>query len=158
MNMSLNEHQHETYKSMVTISVEAMKFSALANGGAAVALLAYLGNVISKGPENLVPDMSTAMFWFLAGLMCSGLLIAAAYLTQLSLYNESFKPPSQTKRRPHLIYLRFAILMFLGSLSCFVGGSLNAVDAWTKKPINQSQAAEAAQPRTPPTSKSPPER
>ena len=130
MNMSLNEHQHETYKSMVTISVEAMKFSALANGGAAVALLAYLGNVISKGPENLVPDMSTAMFWFVAGLMCSGLLIAAAYLTQLSLFNESFTQPSPRKKRPHRYFLWFSIFMFFGSLWCFAVGSMNAVTTW----------------------------
>jgi hypothetical protein len=39
------EHWIETYKSLITLSLEAFRFSALANGGSAVALLAYLGNV-----------------------------------------------------------------------------------------------------------------
>lgn len=38
-------HWLETYKSLITLSIEGFKFSALANGGSAVALLAYLGNV-----------------------------------------------------------------------------------------------------------------
>lgn len=43
VNDLIDNHWLETYKSLVTLSVEAFKFSALANGGAAVALLAYLG-------------------------------------------------------------------------------------------------------------------
>lgn len=40
-------HPEETYKSLTTISVEALKALALINGGAAVAILAYLGNLAS---------------------------------------------------------------------------------------------------------------
>jgi len=36
-------HPEETYKSLITISVELLKALALINGGAAVAILAYLG-------------------------------------------------------------------------------------------------------------------
>lgn len=36
-----NQHWIETYKSLITLAVEGFKFAALANGGAAVALLAY---------------------------------------------------------------------------------------------------------------------
>lgn len=35
----------ETYKSIITLSIEGFKFAALANGGAAVALLAYLATL-----------------------------------------------------------------------------------------------------------------
>ena len=38
----------ETYKSLISLSTEGFKFCALANGGAAVAILAYLGNVAGK--------------------------------------------------------------------------------------------------------------
>jgi hypothetical protein len=36
-------HPEETYKSLITISVELLKALALINAGAAVAILAYLG-------------------------------------------------------------------------------------------------------------------
>jgi hypothetical protein len=42
--MAETAHYTETYKSLITLSVEGFKFCALANGGAAVALLACLGN------------------------------------------------------------------------------------------------------------------
>jgi hypothetical protein len=38
-------HIKETYKGLITIFIEALKALALVNGGAAVAILAYLGNV-----------------------------------------------------------------------------------------------------------------
>jgi hypothetical protein len=37
-------HMTETFKGLITLSVELAKMLALVNGGAAVALLAYLGN------------------------------------------------------------------------------------------------------------------
>ena len=57
------EHAIETYKSLVQISVEGMKLLALLNGGAVVALLAYLGNL--SGKTLVMPDMrcSMAFFW-----------------------------------------------------------------------------------------------
>ncbi len=36
-------HLQETYKSLITISVECLKMLAIVNGGAAVAVLTYLG-------------------------------------------------------------------------------------------------------------------
>jgi hypothetical protein len=37
-------HIRETFRGLITISVEVVKMLALINGGAAVALLAYLGS------------------------------------------------------------------------------------------------------------------
>ena len=43
-----NQHWLETYKSLITLAVGGFKFSALANGGAAVALLAYSRKTLIK--------------------------------------------------------------------------------------------------------------
>lgn len=54
-----DEHSIETYKSLVQISIAGLKLLALFNGGAAVALLAYLGNIAGKGvaaPDVRFPD------------------------------------------------------------------------------------------------------
>lgn len=64
-----------------------MKLMALLNGGAAIALLAYLGNIAGKGVA--APDVRRSMAAYLGGLVLCGLAFAASYLTQLKLYNES---------------------------------------------------------------------
>ena len=45
-------HLQETYKSLITISVECLKMLAIVNGGAAVAVLTYLGNLASHTPSG----------------------------------------------------------------------------------------------------------
>ena len=118
-----NQHWIETYKSLITLSIEGFKFAALANGGAAVALLAYLGNVAGKGAS--APDMRCAMAAFLAGLAACGLAMLFAYLTQLKLLNES-----RNGERPKLSHgwlLWSAIVLFVCSLVFFGVGSWQAV-------------------------------
>lgn len=123
-----NAPQHddwlETYKSLITLSTEGFKFCALANGGAAVAILAYLGNVVGKG--FAAPDMSCPMAFFLAGLVLCGATMLFAYLTQLSCLNRisQRKDPSKDWR------LWVAIALFVCSLAAFAIGSWKAVVAF----------------------------
>ena len=124
MNTDISKsHWLETYKSLVTLSVEGFKFSALANGGASVALLAYLGNVAGKGATT--PDMRFPMAAFLAGLLTCGFAIVFAYLTQLKLLNESSQ--SSTPRLSHGWLLWVAIILFVFSLAAFGIGAWQAV-------------------------------
>lgn len=111
----------ETYKSLVTISTEGFKFCAFANGGAAVAILAYLGNVVGKGFTP--PDMSTPMAIFLAGLVLCGSAMLFGYFNQLSRLNRLSKreDPSKDWR------LWVAAVLFISSLSAFACGSWQAV-------------------------------
>ena len=46
---SRDDHAIETHKSMISISIEAIKHLALLNGGAIVALLGFLGQVSNRG-------------------------------------------------------------------------------------------------------------
>ena len=118
-----DQHWIETYKSLITLSIEGFKFSALANGGAAVALLAYLGNIAGKGAS--APDMRCPMAAFLAGLVSCGLAMLFAYLTQLKLLNES-----SIGNRPalsHAWVLWAAIILFACSLAAFGVGAWQAV-------------------------------
>ena len=113
-------HKSETYKSLITISIEGFKFCALANGGAVVAILAYLGNVASKTACRL-PDMNSAMYGFLGGLVACGLAMIFSYLTQLQLYQEN---------KPHVGYLKCAIGLVALSVFGFAWGSLAALKAF----------------------------
>jgi hypothetical protein len=111
----------ETYKSLISLSTEGFKFCALANGGAAVAILAYLGNVAGK--NGVVPDMRCAMASFLAGLFFCGVAMLFAYLTQLTRLNRlsQNKEPSKDWR------FWVAIFLVASSLIAFACGSWFAV-------------------------------
>lgn len=110
----------ETYRSMISISMEAIKFLALINGGASVALLAFLGNIYASG--RLVPDMRCAMVLYAIGLFACGLSFATAYFTQLSLLNEIGKEARPT----HTVGLYSTVALFLLSLILFAVGSVTA--------------------------------
>ena len=120
----MSDHWLETYKSLITLSIEGFKFSALANGGAAVALLAYLGNVAGKGVP--VPNMSCPMSIFMIGLTVNGLAMLFAYLTQFALLNETNQHSSPIVK--HTIALWIAIILFACSLIAFCAGALLAVN------------------------------
>jgi hypothetical protein len=111
------QHQIETYKSLITISIESFKYIALVNGGAAIALVSYVTNALQK--TGHVPDARLPMGFFLAGLVCCGFTMMFSYWTQLALFNESMK---RKPLIPHTCTLNIATLLFIGSLFCFVGG------------------------------------
>lgn len=116
-------HLAETYKSMITLSIEGFKFSALANGGACVALLAYLGNVASKGAT--APDMRLPMGSFLAGLVFCGCAMLCAYVTQLALFREERDGPPQVRK--HRAFLWLSVMFYTASIGAFAAGSWLAV-------------------------------
>jgi len=111
----------ETYKSLITLASEGFKFCALANGGAAVAILAYLGNVVGKGGS--APDMHSAMAAFLSGLVLCGFAMIFAYCNQLNRLNRLSKreDPSKDWR------LWVSVVLVIASLASFACGSWQAV-------------------------------
>ena len=67
---------------LITISVEGLKILALVNGGAAVAVLTYLGNLASRSSSPVhVPRIKPALLWYCGGLLASVLAFTVAYLT-----------------------------------------------------------------------------
>jgi uncharacterized membrane protein YidH (DUF202 family) len=119
------EYAVETYKSLIHISVEGMKLIAVLNGGAAVALLAYLGSVASKG--SAVPDMRWPMALFIFGLLLCGLAFLFSYLTQLRLYDVSIHQAQTLTGRSWSFWLHLAIVCVILSLLLFASGGLVAV-------------------------------
>lgn len=118
------EHAIETYKSLIQISVQGLKLLAVLNGGATVALLAYLGNVAGK--RMPVPDMRLPMACYVVGLAFCGFAFVASYLTQLVLYNETVGNPVPRWLGRHSRWLWAAIVLVVLSLSAFSIGSIVA--------------------------------
>jgi len=121
------EHFLETYRSLISISLEGFRYLALINGGAVVALIAYLGNTSSGGRP--VPDLRAAMLGFIVGLVSCGFAMLFAYLTQLWLLNEG--QPVRTFMKSHSVPLHVAIALSALSLVAFCFGAWSAVSAFT---------------------------
>lgn len=118
------ERLTESYRSLVTLSVEGFRYLALINGGAIVALLAYPGNVEGSN----VPDLSEPLLWFIGGLVACGIAMAFAYLTQLRLFNDLLLTGKFSTR--HKPTLWAAIIGYAISLSSFSYGAWLAVWAF----------------------------
>jgi hypothetical protein len=60
---------------------------ALINGGAAVAVLTYVGNAQRQNAH--IADLMPAIFWYCGGLIATTLAFIVGYVTELKLYNEA---------------------------------------------------------------------
>lgn len=107
-------HPQETFKGLITLSTEGLRFISLVNGGAAVAVVAYgLGKL---------PNISLVwpMACFLLGTVLSGLAYIAAYVTQLAVFNESARLGN--KLAPHSKWLLATGLLGLLAITSFAVG------------------------------------
>lgn len=81
-------HQIEMFKSVIEAGQTSLKTATLINGGAAAALLAFLGNLLTKeAPSGIIfpiASINYSMAVFVAGVGFAGLASGIRYLTQLA--------------------------------------------------------------------------
>ena len=116
----------EMFRSVMEAGRTTLNSLIIMNGGAAIALLAFLGNVLAKDPPvaalaALVPGIRAAMLDFVVGVGLAGASSALRYLTQLL-----------SAGRPQLggALTIMAIVVGLGSLALFFVGGLTAFRAF----------------------------
>src|SRR6266511_603464 len=87
-------HLQETYKSLITISVECLKM---------LAIVTYLGNLVGRAPtQPLGIHIKPALLWYCGGLLATVLAFVLSYLVQLQLFNEeSALYSGRSVRRKH---------------------------------------------------------
>ena len=120
-------HKEETYKSLIQIGISVLKFVLLANGSAAVALLAFIGKVYT--PTTHVPDVTASLGYFLAGVFLGGLAHVTAYVTQLRRYNETRQNTNICFIKRHETWLYVSIVLILIAIVSFGFGCLTSVTA-----------------------------
>jgi hypothetical protein len=119
------ESGREMFRTLITYGAEAMKAAILVNGGAAVALLAFLGS--SKGislarvPTFLLAD---AVLFLVGGVLCAAIAMATAYLTQFYYHQNQCVEPINVdgKMAP---FFRYASMALVGS-----SYAVFAIGAW----------------------------
>lgn len=120
-----NWHEVETYKSLMQYGASLLRFVLWANGGGAVALLTFAGNISSKTGQTL--DMRWPMMCFLAGVLAGGLATLSSYYTQLTLYREDVNGEEHSAATTHVFWLRFSLVLVLAGLVAFASASILAV-------------------------------
>ena len=64
-----NQHSIETYKSLIAIAQFGLRFVLLINGGAAIAVLAFVGQLAASVG---MPDVGMALTWYVLGIAIGG--------------------------------------------------------------------------------------
>jgi hypothetical protein len=122
-------HIVETFKGLIALSIEALKALLLINGGAAVALLAYLGSPHARYPY--IPYMKNALLCFAGGVLATALAFIAGYFTQLRLYGEErARHMNQPFRQVHWIGMATATVLIFASACAFGVGCWIAASAF----------------------------
>lgn len=128
------EHRVETYKSMITVSLEAYKYLALLNGGAAAGMLANSRRLIELiGAANF--RVSIELFAW--GLVSTAVAMIFAWLTQNRLHNENlirsenamrFKRGQAALRYSewHKLHVQIALIATTSSVFLFAWGAIRA--------------------------------
>lgn len=126
--------RHEDFQLMnvgkaIDFSLECVRSGILINGGAVVALLAFLGGSNAKIIES--ESIHTAMICFCLGIICAVLGGITGYVAQIqhagvSARLSAGKIPNQ---RPAVLFTVLGIFLMLGAVACFVLGTYFASSA-----------------------------
>ena len=119
------EHAIETYRSLITIALAGLKTLMLINGGAVVALLAYLGQS-PLGP-TLAPRILWSLGAFVVGVVACVGAFFGSYQTQFALYNETVSPGTKPTGS-HMRWQRITLAFVLLSCVAFAIGAFST--AW----------------------------
>lgn len=121
-NEFITNHQTETFKSLITISLDIFKGLILINGGAAAGMVATLDKLTKVIPIGAV---QASMGFFVGGLLAAVVASSCAYFTQLALHEENMGREARGNHRKWVI----AVTIFcISSMVCFgVGGLVAAL-------------------------------
>ncbi|UDQ97962.1 hypothetical protein AAEX28_13340 [Lentisphaerota bacterium WC36G] len=116
---NLNNATNHNYRGVFDFALQALKTGILINGGASVAIFAFLGQIVKEAPQ-LVSSISWGLFWFTISVGCIGLACIFSYLCQYHVAYIKEKFFESLFRYIVLILGVSAILLFLvGSCQVF---------------------------------------
>jgi len=123
-NEAIQAQNIEMFRSVILAGQNALKAAFLMNGGATVALLAFLGK-LSDQHQDKIPVFSSALVIFVTGVLAITIASGSTYLSQWF-----YAHPEPWKRKTgHLLNI-LTIVLNLGSYGLFVWGTLSARNAF----------------------------
>jgi hypothetical protein len=121
----------ELAKSVILTAQNALKSAMLINGGAAVALLAFVGHVWKPDGSTLLISIAGALYWFVIGVLLDAVSAASFYFTQW-FYHETSGASRDRYFVAGVTFHMLAILLVLTSYGTFAYGTLLVYNALIK--------------------------
>ena len=85
----------EMFRSVISVALAALKTVLLVNGAAAIAMLAFIGNIwATSNGKPIVMGAACALGWYVSGVLTAGAASAFTYLAQAG-YGNIFGKDSQ---------------------------------------------------------------
>lgn len=113
---AVNDSRIKMFDSVISSGQNAIRILLTINGGAAIAVLAFLGHLASIN-SSMLPAFSLPLKWFTCGVASVGAAAAGTYLTQLA-----FSSERKLWRRVGVVLQFVTILCGLASIILFVFG------------------------------------
>jgi hypothetical protein len=139
-----NDWKLESLRATISLAQRALTAASVFNGGAAVALLAYIGNHGSSAT-----DTRDALAVFASGVLLSGLAFTASYFAQ----NE-YTAAAEDVRKPKTGWHAVAVVLGVASFVAFAGGIVSTY--MTMSPNAASGSPGETRNRPPPKAPPPP--
>ena len=76
-----HSHQVEMFRSVISAGQSALRSAFLMNGGGAVAVLAFIGNLANNDPQR-IPSLAPSLTVFVTGVLLVTVASGATYLSQ----------------------------------------------------------------------------
>ncbi len=121
---AINASNLEHFKTVISSGQTALKSAILINGGGSVALLTFIGKIISNGPiMNHASELPLSLICFVLGVLSAAVASGTTYLAQSSF---------QTKEIVGRIFNGTSIALVLFSYFLFFTGAFVAFSAFEK--------------------------
>jgi hypothetical protein len=105
----------------------ALTTGILVNGGATVALLAFLGNLLARSPSGPTPmqaPLVVAIMFFAGGVLSAAVATGSTYVTNYC-YTENWRSSA-------IGFHALTIALVIGAYLAFLGGTVSAYHAFIK--------------------------
>lgn len=135
----LKEQEHylawhlENVRSIISMGQSAVRVTATANAGAAVALLAFLGNALAKNADVVAEHFSPPLLTFAIGVVIAALVGGSSYVTQLFYGVED---PKKQKLAIRLHWL--TVVLWFATTGAFAAGCVETYFAVRSITKNES--------------------
>ena len=118
----------EEFKACAALAQTALKAAMLINGGAAVAILAFMGNIWSKG--NVTTGLTECLWFFTGGIITAAFGAGTAYLAQHGFVLSKYKNEQKKAIRWRVASIVLIILSYI----IFAFGAWWAGDTFSSLP------------------------
>jgi hypothetical protein len=123
-NKGIQASQMEMFKSVISSGQNALRTSFLMNGGATVALLAFLGK-LSDHHQDKIPEFSSSLIIYVIGVLAITMASGSTYLSQWL-----YASQKQWQKITGFWLNMLAIVLGLASYGLFIWGTVRAYDAF----------------------------